>query len=354
TITASVRLGLSLPARANYDLDEPFISMSAGITLRPPAGGESALGAAGSDEIVKFFSADDNWLLVVRRLALAEPMQLAEREQMGDDARTRGGIVGQAASRMPNDTPRKMLRLNFIPIAGHDGVLLASQYHEPKESRYHQQAIIRRHDRLYYFITFTSPISDGADIQKDEAAKLATELFQSVLDSVELIDQDAIRQDQDRRLIRTRNLMINWRKDVIAKAIVPERYFRIQRNGKDVGYTYVIEELADSVPNAGKVPEVSDPTKALGVRIGMRSRTFPEIGRQVDTESWMWFTFDRKEEDFSNLMVTKTPDDKENFAKERGKSIQRDREVPSIVKNSLGQDEVVSRKQNQYELDVWS
>lgn len=342
----------ALQARA--ELDEQFSNTAAGIRLRPPAGGEMKLGSTGSDEVVRFFNTDDKWLLVVTRLMLEEPTPLAEREQIGDDATTRGGLVGLAASQMPNDTPGKMLRLDFVPIAGHEGAVLASHFHAVNESRLQQQAIIRRSDRLYYLLTFTTPVTDVGRLEADEGARRAIEIFQSVIDSVELIDQEAIRQDQDARLFRTRQLFINWTRDRITDALVPERYYRIQKNGKDVGYTYVIEETADSVPNAGVVPPASDPSKARGVRIGVRSRMFPEAGRQVDSESWMWFSFDRREEEFSNLLVTQNNDDKTNYAQERGKSVKRQREVPVVVKNEIGRDEIISRKQDEYELNVWS
>jgi hypothetical protein len=64
---------------------------------------------------------------------------------------------------------------------------------------------------------------------------------------------------------------------------------RLQRDGKDIGYTYVIEEA--DIQGAHE-----------GIKVGIRSRSYPDGGTQVDGETWYFVSTDRKHETWSNLV----------------------------------------------------
>ena len=72
----------------------------------------------------------------------------------------------------------------------------------------------------------------------------------------------------------------------IRQSLVPEQWLRLIKDGKDIGYTYLVEEIARDLPRRGQ--QLMDSGGNDGVLIGVRTRTLPEPGTQVDTESWMW------------------------------------------------------------------
>ena len=81
------------------------------------------------------------------------------------------------------------------------------------------------------------------------------------------------------------------------------------KDGKDVGYSYVVEEVAYGLPRPGAVggPDGRDAPpgdpRDEGVRVGVRTRTLPDAGLQVDTEGWSWSAYDRRRAMWSNVTV---------------------------------------------------
>jgi hypothetical protein len=73
---------------------------------------------------------------------------------------------------------------------------------------------------------------------------------------------------------------------MIKSALNSEQYQRIIKNGKDVGYQYVVEQFE---PNA-KSPESSI------LKIGLRSHLSSNPSQYWDTETWMFSSADRKHE----------------------------------------------------------
>jgi hypothetical protein len=70
------------------------------------------------------------------------------------------------------------------------------------------------------------------------------------------------------------------------------------KDGKDIGYTYIVEEIGRDLPRHGQRDALQSADSPEGVVIGMRSRTLPEPGVQIDAESWAWASFDRRHEKF--------------------------------------------------------
>ena len=56
-----------------------------------------------------------------------------------------------------------------------------------------------------------------------------------MLDTIKLIDRSGIKDDQNNRLYRTRTLFLSWSEKKYSEIIVPKQYFRIVRNGQDLG-----------------------------------------------------------------------------------------------------------------------
>jgi hypothetical protein len=153
----------------------------------------------------------------------------------------------------------------------------------------------------------------------------AVQTFRQMIDSVELIDQSQIREDQENRLFRTRSLYVNLTESKLRSALVKEQWFRYIRDGKDIGYSYVIEEVAHDLPRKGKVSLQVGPE---GVLVGVRTRMIPEPGFQSDGEAWLFCTFDRKYEAFSNISYTQDPTNGSLTSGELGTTRKRIKPIP--------------------------
>jgi hypothetical protein len=175
--------------------------------------------------------------------------------------------------------------------------LIAARYRVGLDTFLHQQALLSQSDRTYAIFTMTSPAPRTGDVTADAAVRGAVETFNAVLDSVRVLDQSHIREEQQQRLYRTRALFLNVTEQRLRNALIKEQWLRmLDKDGRDVGYMYVVEEVASDLPKK-RAPR--KPSRAEGVRIGIRSRTLPEAGVRVDAEQWMWMAFDKRHEQWS-------------------------------------------------------
>ena len=213
-----------------------------------------------------------------------------------------------------------------------------------------QQAIVRGDNHLYYLIEFTTPGSKAIDGKTEEPnERAAVGMFQKVLDTVHLVDTSKIREEQEKRLYATRAFLTNLTPAKLRKALVPEQWYRILINGKDVGYTYVMEQLAGGLPEpdadlvkCAREGRLTDEEKSRplllpkilageDILVGAKTRVVIEGLRsnktdgpiQTDSENWMFVTADRKHEDWSRLIVQHDETRKKDaFSEELGTSDQ--------------------------------
>jgi hypothetical protein len=126
-------------------------------------------------------------------------------------------------------------------------------------------------------------------------------------------------EEQSQRLFRTRALFVNLNEQKLRGAIVPEQWMRLIRDGKDIGYSYVVEEIATDLPRQGVAPNNAARGGREGVRVGIRSRTYPDKAVQVDAETWFFVTFDRRNEIWSSVgLVHNTSDGSKDAFSEFG------------------------------------
>jgi hypothetical protein len=339
-----------LPGRPDEEvkLDTAFSSEVAGISVRPPLGGRKITRPGMTDELVRFVNDQDKWQLVVSRFVLNEPMPLiTPQTRDGDDGPKSIGFVDSILTQMID---AERVRQEAVPISGHDAALLGTRARDASGMKFVQHAIVRKSDKVYYVVTFTTPAGPGK-AEEDPQIQQATTLFDKVADSIELLDQQSIANDQTERLLRTRNLMVNWAPAKLNAVLVKEQWLRLIRDGKDIGYTYIVEEPANDLPRAGKAS--ATPEKPLGVRIGVRSRTIPSPDFVVDAESWMWVSYSRDQEAFSNLVMSREKGQESNYAMERGTAIRRDELIKLDQPDQQG-NTVKPVKSGQYELQIWS
>lgn len=344
-----------------------YENRSAGIALRPPAGSKTVR-KNGGDDVVEFSNEQRRWALKVMVITTQQPIGLTTSKDI--NGRETLGLMEITKDRVARALPEgataegRFLREDVINIA--DGVasedprvrvpnvgMLALRYTKGLERLLGQQAIIQANERMYYLITLVSPgkpivvKKDGAvaapakvnagpgqgsdePVETLESAdpneRLAVEAFRQIIDSVKLLDRSKIRQDQEDRLIRTRALLVNFTPARLKAAMVPQQCYRLIKKGKDIGYVYTIERQADGIPQQKKdtdgnpTPEI--PTGEKGILVGTRSRILVEDSHtQIDAESWMFITFDRKHEDWSTAIVTTERDTgKKDYVTEVGTS----------------------------------
>ena len=342
------------------DLGEPVTSVEGGIRLRPPVGGTlvRADAAKTPDELFRVNGPEKSWSFVVNRIVLNQPMPLVRSTQETATGAQRqvDGFIDVASRQIPSQTPGTLLRTDLTPIAGVNGAMLASRFNDMAtgKKRLMQQAIVGRTDRLYYIVTLNTPLTDGdaqTDIEQDPLAQQAVAIFESTVSSIELLNQTDLRNDQEDRLIRTRSLLINWNESKLRGTVVPQTWIRILKGDQDIGYSYVVEEIANGLPQAGAGGGVNANAADQGFRVGIRTRLMLPAQPMAETEAWMWTRFDRSEEMFTSASVLFGPGQKAiNWTQEVGRSNKSSKTVldPAVVNpNNPG---VTSR--DLYTLDV--
>jgi hypothetical protein len=252
-----------------------------------------------ADSIVEFDRDEYNWRLRAWRVRLEQSVPLAGGPDA--DGNQRDGVIELALQKLTAGIPDAQVLRNEVINVGRIRVgMLAVRYSTvDQQRRLTEQAIVEVPDadqRLYYFLDLTGPgkpESEPLDIV-NPAEKAASDVFSQVVDSVVLLDRAEVARDQVERLYETRALFVAWTGDhaqSIRSALIPEQWLRVLKNGRDVGYSYVVETLE----NQGK--SIDDAT----VRIGVRSLAASTLASQWDTVTWMTCSLDCKHESWSML-----------------------------------------------------
>ena len=317
--------------------------------LTPPGAGELSRPLA--DEFVRYTNLKKRWVLTATKADLNGPVPLKDyhnKDERNTDPLRPGYFRLSVESRMAISPDFKMLREPEIIDQGRVRLgIYAGRLLLENRPQLLQQVIIQVAEVRYYALTFTSP-SEMDDPTKDPAVIEAVKVFGAIVDSIDTIDMKAVLQDQQDRLFRTRTLFVNWTPERIRRAIVPEQWLRFIKDGKDIGYAYIVEEQADEIPIAGMKPRRTSerdlpmpgtPGEAQGVRVGTHSRSVDADGNWVESKSWQYVSFDRRHEQWRNLSISQDPEQsdpkqKENWLSEVGSS---DRQLTrAFGKDKLG------------------
>jgi hypothetical protein len=297
-------------------LGPSFESISAGIGFRAPAGCKELKGGSG-DEIVQYTNEQRRWLLKVNRLRFDKPLPMTyhKNDKNGPDI---NGLFEETVDRIKTDSPGiEIFRQEIVHQNDLDMGLLAGRTSVGVENNLVLIALVRKTPgpgapdaaHIYYAFNFTAAgiarDAKDAPLDKDKNVVDAVDMFNQLMDSVRLLDQSSVRQDQDDRLIRTRSLFVNLTETKLRNALVREQWLRLIKGGKDIGYTYIVEETSVDLPRMNARTGGVQAGGVEGVLVGVRSRTLPESGIQADTESWMWTSFDRRHEKFTNFAIVR-------------------------------------------------
>jgi hypothetical protein len=312
-------------------LGATFESDSAGISLRIPVGCRRILSTNTGDDIAQFGDQDRKWQLKLTRIFRAQPTTL----QTGVDnfGKPVPGLLDTTVANLKRDLSGcTILRQDLTNIADagaanvrNNVAMIALRYTVGGTDYLSQQAIIQASDKLFYLMSLTTPAgknAPGTGVDPEERA--AVEAFRQMLDSTHLLDTASIRREQDARLFRTHALLYQMKSKIrMNQALIGEQWLRVMRNGHDVGYSYITEQVADGIPRPLTAQELAKGMgdrdlvrndKANGILVGIRSRMInpPEVfdGKQkpkgptqVDNATWLFVTPDQRLEDWSRITV---------------------------------------------------
>jgi len=274
-------------------LGEPFVSRAAGITFKPPAGGVQTRRMGYGEEIVQYSNTDEKWSLKVSRVSFDRAALLVKTDPKPSDVEP--GILDQSAHQLLlQNVNTEILRKDVINVGAMDAGLLCSRFTQGGSFWLRQQAFLRANDQLFYIFDFITPsnrtISDKPDYE-DPAERMAIDIFRAMLDSIELLNQRDLLKDNQERLYRTRQLQVDLA-DRLRQAIVPDQYFRVMREGKDVGWIYVAEEMGEYQGKSGLIVATvrsGRPDEKTLVNVSAEAFWMPDGNRQGD-EAWMTIT----------------------------------------------------------------
>ena len=273
-------------------LGDVFESKAAGISLRPPAGSDEIRKPGVADLIVEFVNADNDFLLRVGTLEIKEPRQLTDAKDASGKKQL--GILNDSIEFFSKQNPtaeilRNEVETTEIGPVGH----LAYRYSQGSKRRLLQQAFFPLTSKYYYVLTLTSPAAKTPlPGVVDEAEKNGADTFAEVIKSVKLIDRREIVREQAQRLKDTHKLLQTFRSPkLMNKAIMPQQWLRLTRDGQDMGYSYIVEERAKEDGRDG-------------ILISVRSRTVPGPGQQVDISSRLFISDNWQHETWSHVVNT--------------------------------------------------
>lgn len=289
---SSVLPGVPDDAGEGLKLGDWFESKAAGISLRVPAGTAEIRRAGVPDLIAEFVNDKQNTVVRVSKLEFRVARQLADAKDI--DGSKKPGIISDVVSAFLRENPvAETLRNEISQIRGKEVGLVAFRFSLGTSRRMLQQAVIRYNDTYFYEVTMTSPAAkQQVPGEIDPHEKQAADVFSEIVDSVQLIDRTEIAKDQEARLLRTRDLLEDIKAPRMAnKALIPEQWLRLTRDGKDIGYTYIVEERTKEDGRDG-------------ILISVRSRSVVGPENQVDVASRMFISDLWKHESWTHVVTT--------------------------------------------------
>jgi len=311
------------PAASLDDDDNPvqylapyFISRASGIAFRPPLRGAQATPASVGTSIVQFVNTDEKWIFKASQMIFESSAPLVGKDDpatpLVDESKTKPGVLIQTAQQLlVQNAGNRVLRHDLINVGPNDAGLIILRFTQGSQACLRQVAIIQRNDQHYYVLDLTTRstrTAEDLDDAEDPSETIAVRIFRAIIDSAQLLDLSAIRADNDQRLYAARALLVNV-PTRLKQIVTPEQYLRIQRDGTDVGWSFVAEELAQRQGQSGVI-------------VAIRSQAASDPGSTVDVGSEMFCADNRRNEAWVTLTVVEK-DGKKQHVTEFGQSDKR-------------------------------
>jgi hypothetical protein len=351
-------------------LGETFESVAAGIKFRPPANMKKGRRTSTADHIVRYTDEARGWVFVATRTTFDRPITLS-KQIAADAAGAADGLLEMTREQLKDNAPgAEVVREDVITVGDYNVAMLAARFSVGIKRVLSQQAMVRADDRVYYTLSLTTPAArqaeDGKTPEGDPEEVKAVETFRAVVDTVALLDQTPVIEDQKQRLFRARALFVNATPTRIRNLITmadgaepdqrtrqdgkAEQFLRILQDGKDVGYTYVVENeekrgAMDGVSVGVRTRTMlkPEPAAANAAPANAEGKPVPAPASTVvrtDAESLMWMSLDRKHETWRAITVV--DDGKNNdHTTEIGAS---DRQVERVLDRNLPVGEKVDER----------
>jgi hypothetical protein len=281
-------------------LGDRYTNQLYGISLQPPANTKQ-IDKPTPDVIVAFDDVPAKAELRVWRDALETSIPL--NSVMDSHGIRQNGVVDAAVDSFRRSMPSaEILRNEIINVGRLNVGMIAVRYDSPDPAtprKLSQRAIIEvpnTNHELYYLLEYNvpgAPANQRAGVV-DPVELQASRVFAKIVDSVALLDMTQIVEDQRQRLYNTRLLFVNWVSGhgvMIRTAIVPEQWQRIVKNGKDIGYSYIVEDIIEN-------PKQADD---YSIRIGVKSRIVPSEKVELNFGWNLTASLDRKHETWSTV-----------------------------------------------------
>lgn len=275
-------------------LGQPFASQAAGISFRRPAGCEE-IRRGGLDAIVQFINEPRGWLMTVSKVTLQHPRPLKDSVDQQNHKQL-GLLSGTLEDFTRQHADAEVLRQDVVTIADADVGVFTVRFYQGKKRRLWQQAMIHQTDSLYYVLTMLSNASEEKGVSDDATKgnpdeRMAAAVFGQVLDSVKLLDRGSIRKEQEDRLQHSREVLPSLKTpEAMKKALRPEQYYRLVRDGHDIGYTCIFEEATRRDGHEG-------------VLVSMRAKTSSDHG-SADVLSQMFVGYGWRSESWTHVART--------------------------------------------------
>lgn len=197
------------------------------------------------DGVVSYASEKMGWTITVSRLTLPNAQSL---DTIDTDKGKMIGIADQLLDRTLATLPGSTVLRNDPSNAQSARVrLIVIRYGQSDQPRLLQQAIIQANSRVFYTVQMVSESTSRAVLaegSEDPAERQAAEAFGAMFDTVKILDRTQVRAEQDKRLLQTRMMMINFNRANVEKKLQKERYLRYERDGRDVGWEFESEDIA--------------------------------------------------------------------------------------------------------------
>ena len=292
-----------------------FESVEAGVAIELPSGERQATGADPS-LLAAVVNDDRQWRFEFRRIEQERPIPLSDTPT--PQGGVQRGLIDLTVEELLRDAGQggrlDVLRSDRVPLAEADAGVIAVRYRAGPEGVgspmvLRQVALVQADEGRHFRLDLVSPAPEGEveAVADDAAVREAVAAFTESLDSLRLVDQTALLEDQTQRLLRTRSLLVNLKAPGrLGAATAGDGWRRVIRGEEDVGFARVLEEPADRLPTdvtAGFSPAersdgaADDPASAAGVRVGVRLRMRTERGA-IDRRTWSFATRDLAESDF--------------------------------------------------------
>jgi len=349
-----------------------------------PRGMKRAPRGTNPDQVVRYNDEARAWSLMVTRTALASPVPLSVPGGSGEPGQSMGLLEMTRDQVRANAPGAEIMREDATTVGDYRVGMLAARLTVGLRRILSQHAIVRGDDQIYYTLSLTSNAArqreDGSTPENDSGERSAVETFRAVIDSVALLDRTPVLEDQTFRLYRTRSLYVNLTAAKLRSALASaepvverdqrthndgkvEHYYRILHDGKDVGYSYIVESEEKRGPNDGILvgvrsrvtitPPAEPATQPAAAGDGAGAK--PRTPVQTDSESLMWMSLDRRHETWRTIVVASENGKPKDHTTEIGAS---DRQSERVLDRDLPVGEKIDprnppvRKEDVYNLSV--